>query len=200
MPPSPTDSEYIDSLRQDLRFEARLGRHELSFLTTWGLFSPRGIDEGTSLLIDHMRVEPTDTCLDLGCGYGPIGLWMACEAARGRAVLVDKDFVAVDYARRNAALNRIENVEVLLSNGFNQVPEGLLDLVATNLPAKSGKELYYLYFHDAWRRLRPGGRFYVVSINGLRRFIERSFKECFGNYDKLKQGRQYTVAMAVRQA
>ncbi|MFY0026526.1 methyltransferase, partial [Acinetobacter baumannii] len=45
-------------------------------------------------------------------------------------------------------------------------------------------------------RLKPGGRFYVVTINGLREFMARTLKEVFGNYDKLKQGKVYTVAMA----
>ncbi|HXK55716.1 MAG TPA: methyltransferase, partial [Gammaproteobacteria bacterium] len=53
-----------------------------------------------------------------------------------------------------------------------------------------------LYFYDALIRMNPGGRFYVVTISGLRRFIQKAFLEVFGNYEKLKQGQTYTVAMA----
>jgi len=112
---------------------------------------------------------------------------------------VDKDFVAVEYAKKNAALNGIDNLEVLLSNGLDQVPaERRFTLAVTNLPAKTGKEHYYLFFHDIRERLEPGGRFYVVVITGLRRFIARAFEEVFGNHEKVKQGKSYTVAMATK--
>ena len=73
-------------------------------------------------------------------------------------------------------------------------------LVVSNLPAKTGKEHYYLFFDDIRSRLEPGGRFYVVVISGLREFIARAFVEVFGNHRKVKQGRQYTVALATMPA
>jgi len=188
--------DYIERLRRDLLVEEELRGQRLTFATTWGLFSPKSVDTGTRMLLDHMDVGETDDTIDLGCGYGPIGLTLARLAPRGTSFLVDKDFVAVEYSRRNAVSNGIRNIEILLSNGFDQVPSRQFDLVASNLPAKTGKEQYYLYFVDALSRLRLGGRFYVVTITGLRRFIERAFKEVFGNYTKVKQGKTYTVAMA----
>lgn len=188
---------YIDSLRQDVVFQDCLRGQTLEFHTTWGLFSPRGIDDGTRLLLDHVHVDPTDDCLDLGCGYGPIGLTLARLAPAGRSCLIDKDFVAVEYAAKNAQRNGITNVECFLSNGFSAVPANRrFHVITSNLPAKVGKEMLYLYLYDALEHLHPGGRLYVVTITGLRRFIERACKEVFGNYDKLKQGRDYTVALA----
>ena len=112
--------------------------------------------------------------------------------------MVDKDFVAVEYARKNAALNRLKNVEIMLSNGLQHIPPQRFSLAVTNLPAKASKEHYYLFFHDIHARLEPGGRFYVVVISGLRSFIARAFREVFGNHTKIKQGRSYTVALATR--
>jgi 16S rRNA (guanine1207-N2)-methyltransferase len=168
----------------------------LRFHTTWGLFSPKGIDEGSRLLLDYIEIDSQQHSADLGCGYGPLGLTLAKLAPEGRHTLLDKDFVAINYSRRNAALNGLDNVDVVLSNGFDQLDDRRFQRIVSNLPAKTGKEQYYLYFYEALARLEPGGRFYVVTINGLREFIKRSFKEVFGNYDKLKQGRSYTVAMA----
>ncbi|NVK29764.1 MAG: class I SAM-dependent methyltransferase [Gammaproteobacteria bacterium] len=194
------DLSNPESLRRDHHYECQYAGRSWQFETTWGLFSPKALDEGTDLLMEHMAVKSTDRSLDLGCGYGPMGLAMAAQAPQGHCTLVDKDFVAVDYAQRNAKRNGIENVSVYLSNGFSHVPmTPKFDLVASNLPAKVGKELFYLYFHDAKVRLDEGGRFYVVSITGLRKFVERAFKEVFGNYDKIKQGKTYTVAMAYKQ-
>jgi len=190
----------LRELKADIRFADVLAGERLEFVTTWGLFSPRRIDDGTRLLLDHAEIQPADRCLDLGCGYGPIGLTFARKAYQGHCTLVDKDFVAVEYSRRNAELNGLANVDCLLSNGFAQIADRRFDVIASNLPAKVGRELLYTYLLDAWDQLNPGGRLYVVTITGLRRFIEKGFKEVFGNYDKLKQGRDYTVAVARRES
>lgn len=187
----------VEQLRRDLVFSAHLGGHDLTFHTRWGLFSPREIDAGTRLLVDHIEVEDSDDCLDLGCGYGAIGLTLARFAPRGRTLLVDRDFLAVEYANKNAEVNGIRNAEAMLSNGFEQVGDRTFDLVASNLPAKAGNEALYLLFEDARTHLRPGGRFYVVTISALRRFVDRAFTEVFGNYEKVKQGRTHTVSLAV---
>lgn len=189
----------LHKLRQDIVFNDTLMGHELIFHTTWGLFSPKAIDAGSRLLLEHIQLQADDQTIDLGCGYGPLGLAIARSTPEGHCIMVDKDFVAVDYARKNAKLNHIHNVEVLLSNGLNQVPPRSFTLAVTNLPAKVSKEHYYLFFHDIKDRLEPGGRFYVVVISGLRQFIARSFQEVFGNHTKVKQGKVYTVAMAIKQ-
>jgi len=190
--------EYVQRLREDLVFTEQLRGQALTFRSTWGLFSPRAVDEGSRLLLDHIQVGADAHCLDLGCGYGPIGLTLARLAPGGRTCLVDKDFVAVEYSRRNAELNGLANCEVFLSNGFSHMGERQFDVIASNLPAKVGKELLYLYLLDALAHLCPGGRLYVVTITGLRRFIQRAFEEVFGNYDKVKQGKSYTVGLAVK--
>ncbi|MES9857530.1 MAG: methyltransferase [Sedimenticola sp.] len=187
---------YLNKLRQDLVFSEEVRGHNLTYHTTWGLFSPKNLDAGSLLLLDYLEVNESDDTLDLGCGYGPLGLTLAKLAPKGESLLVDKDFVAVDYSRKNAQLNQISNAEVILSNGFSEVGNRHFDLIVSNLPAKTGKELYYLYFYDALERLNPGGRFYVVTLSGLRKFVQKAFMEVFGNYKKLKQGKTYTVAMA----
>jgi 16S rRNA (guanine1207-N2)-methyltransferase len=192
--------EELAQLRADVLFEQELCGRRFRFRTTWGLFSPRAIDEGTRLLVERLTIAADADCLDLGCGYGPIGLCMAHLAPQGRTLMLDKDFVAVDYANRNARDNGLANARARLSNGFEQVdPQLRFDVVASNLPAKVGKELLTVYLHDARSRLRPGGRLYLVTINGLRQFIKRNLQEVFDNYDKLKQGSAYTVALAVRE-
>lgn len=188
----------IDHLRQDIVFHASLRGRDMVFHSTWGLFSPRAIDEGTRLLIERMEVHPSDRCLDLGCGYGPIGLAMAMLAPAGTVYMVDKDFVAVEYAQKNAARNTLTNCKIFLSNGFSSIPPIEFDVIASNLPAKAGNELFYLMLTDAKERLAQGGRLYVVTISGLKDFIKRVFREIFGNYTKVKQGRAYTLALAVK--
>ncbi|OED40641.1 methyltransferase [Chromatiales bacterium (ex Bugula neritina AB1)] len=186
----------LAKLREDLVITEELCGQKFTFHTTWGLFSPREVDAGTKLLLNHIKVGSESRVLDLGCGYGALGLTLAKVLPSAEVCLVDKDFVAVAYCRKNAEINKLTNVHVQLSNGLNDIGGPTFDLVATNLPAKSGKELYYLMFYDIHARLNPGGRFYIVTITGLRGFVKRAFTEIFGNYQKLKQGNVYTVAVA----
>ncbi len=187
-------NQYNRKIRQDLLIEHR----ELEFYTIWGLFSPRQVDDGSRMLLDFLDLSSSDDCLDLGCGYGVLGLCMAKMAPEGHSLLVDKDFVAVEYAEKNRLHNRIDNASCILSNGFNQVPTQQFDVIVSNIPAKVGKEMLYTYLFDALKYLKPGGSFYIVTITGLRQFFKRSFGEVFGHYEKIKQGKTYTVARGVK--
>ncbi len=187
--------EYNRRIRNDLLIE----HAGLRFHTTWGLFSPRAVDDGSRLLLDYLELAEDDDCLDLGCGYGVLGLCMARAAPRGHTLLVDKDFVAVEYAEKNRVLNRIDNASCMLSNGFDQIPPQQFDVIVSNIPAKVGKEMLYIYLFDALRYLKPGGSFYIVTITGLRQFFKRGFSEVFGHYEKIKQGKTYTVARGIKQ-
>jgi 16S rRNA (guanine1207-N2)-methyltransferase len=186
--------DYNRKIRQDLLVEYR----GLRFHTTWGLFSPRAIDDGSRLLLDHLELAPGDACLDLGCGYDVLGLCLAKLAPQGHTLMIDKDFVAVDYAEKNRLLNGIKNASCQLSNGFDQIPAQQFDVIVSNIPAKVGKEMLYIYLFDALRYLKPGGSFYIVTITGLRLFFKRGFSEVFGHYEKIKQGKTYTVARGIK--
>ena len=188
-------NQYNRKIRQDLLIE----HQGLEFYTTWGLFSPRQIDDGSRMLLEFLDLSPSDHCLDLGCGYGVLGLCLAKMAPDGHILLVDKDFVAVEYAEKNRLHNRIENASCILSNGFNQVPAQQFDVIVSNIPAKVGKEMLYIYLFDALKYLKPGGSFYIVTITGLRQFFKRGFSEVFGHYEKIKQGKTYTVARGIKQ-
>lgn len=184
----------------ELRFEAELRGHRFRFLSTWGLFHPRGIDAGTALLLDRIEVAADAACLDLGCGWGAVGCALSKLAPKGQVDLVDKDFVAVGYARRNTVANGCSNARVYLSNGFHHVEEDArFDLIASNLPAQVGSELLGHWMAEASRRLRPGGVLWVVTVAGLKAYVKRQFGERFGNYRKVAQGRSHVVAAARRE-
>ena len=189
----------IHNLRKDIIFKAKLKGYNFVFHSTWGLFSPKEIDKGSLMLIDQIDIKPTDLTLEMGCGYGPIGLAIAKMSPQGKVHMLDKDFVAVDFAKKNAQLNGIQNCDIYLSNAFNNVPAIEFDNIVSNLPAKVGKELLFLILNDAKNHLKKGGKFYVVVIAGLKDYIKRNFKEVFGNYEKLKQGKTYMVAVAIKE-
>ncbi len=193
------DQKQLDEYRKDIKFSDTLCEQTLNYQTTWGIFSPREIDSGTKLLMKYMEINPTDDCFDLGCGYGPIGLTMAKLAPQGNTILVDKDFMAVEYSNKNAKNNNISNAQAMLSNGFQHIEsKQRFDVVASNVPAKVGKEMMSLMLHDAHKHLNKDGKLYLVTVNGLRQYMKRNLKEVFGNYKKLKQGAAYTIHLAVK--
>ena len=80
----------ISRLCEDIVFEETLRGRAFTFHSTWGLFNPKRIDPGTRLLIEHIKAGPADRCLDLGCGYGPIGLSLGYLCPEGEVHLIDK--------------------------------------------------------------------------------------------------------------
>lgn len=194
------EPETITALRQDRIIQCELMGQPLTLHSTWGLFSPREIDAGTRLLLEHSDLPPAgSTIVDLGCGYGPIGAAMAKVSADSRVILLDKDFVAIDYAQGNLGRNRLANAEARLSNGLSAIDGQGFDRLYSNVPAKVGKEMWQIMLFDTWRGLNRGGEVWFVSINGLREYFKRTMKEQFGNYDKVKQGKTYTVHRAVKE-
>ncbi|PLA73546.1 methyltransferase [Hydrogenovibrio sp. SC-1] len=188
----------IAQLKQDIVFQSELKGRPLTFHTTWGIFSPREIDAGTTLLLRHLTLSEHEVALDIGCGYGPIGLAIAASS-QGEVHMVDKDFVAVDYANKNAQINGLSHAKAYLSNGLSAVPSELrFTTVVSNIPAKVGKEMLSILLHDVHQQLAPGGQFVVVTINGLRQYMKRNFMDVFGNYEKVKQGKDYTISRCVK--
>jgi len=189
----------IPKLKKDLSIQTTLLGHDLTLKTRWGVFSPRAIDEGTLLLMKYLDINEHDKCLDLGCGYGPIGLSVAKSCPQGEVHMVDKDFVAVELSNNNAKLNHIDNAKAYLSDAFLSVnKDNYFDQIISNVPAKVGREQLSIILYDAYDALKPGGKITFVTINGLRNFIKDNFKSVFGNYKKLKQGQKYTISQAIK--
>jgi 16S rRNA G1207 methylase RsmC len=190
----------IPKLKQELSINTNLLGHDLTLKTRWGVFSPRTIDDGTVMFMKYLTINESDKCLDLGCGYGPIGLSVAKSCPKGEVHMVDKDFIAVELSNTNAKLNHIDNAQAYLSDAFSTVGKSnYFDQVLSNVPAKVGREQLSIILYDAYDALKPGGTITFVTINGLRHFIKDNFKSVFGNYKKLKQGSKYTIAQAIKQ-
>ncbi len=190
----------IPGLKQDLTVKTNLLNHDLILKTRWGVFSPRSIDDGTKLFMQYLDISKDDKCLDLGCGYGPIGLAVAKSCPNGEVHMVDKDFIAVELSNNNAKLNNISNAKAYLSDAFLSVNKNnYFDQILSNVPAKVGREQLSIILYDAYDSLKPGGKITFVTINGLRNFIKDNFKSVFGNYKKLKQGQKYTISQAIKE-
>lgn len=137
------------------------------------IFSSFQVDEGTDLLLRLIEpAAPPRYILDLGCGYGPLGIVLARLFPEAQVVMADKDLLAVRYARHNCALNAITNAQVIGSVGLEQVPPLPYDLIVSNIPAKIGDLAIEQEFILApLQQLRTGGELWFVVVSGLNRLI-----------------------------
>ncbi|MFK7697372.1 class I SAM-dependent methyltransferase [Paenibacillus sp. HJGM_3] len=142
--------------------EANLRGKAFTFVTDAGVFSKRGLDFGSRLLIETMAIAPDDRVLDVGCGYGPIGLTAAWLAKQGEAVLVDINERAIGLAKENRRRNGIVNAEVLQSDRLLAVQDRSFTKILTNPPIRAGKQVVHSIFEQAHERLVEGGELWVV--------------------------------------
>ena len=129
------DRKDIAQLKKDIVLDVELLNSRFKLHTRWGVFSPRSIDDGTLLLMKYISANENDICLDLGCGYGPIGLALARQCHKGKVHMVDKDFVAVELSKYNAKINNVSNAKAYLSDAFLQVPNDIkFNQIISNIP------------------------------------------------------------------
>ena len=131
----------------------------LRFTTDAGVFSRDGLDRGTALLLDALPAL-SGRVLDLGCGWGAVGVALGAKYPALEIVMTDINARAADLARRNLEANGVR-AQVLQGDGFDPV-SGRFDAIVTNPPIRAGKAVIYALFDRARDYLNPGGSLYVV--------------------------------------
>ena len=152
-------TENPTSAHDERRFTLNLLGEELTFITDAGVFSRDGLDKGTQLLLEALP-PLTGRVLDLGCGWGAVGVALGKKYPMLQIAMTDINSRAVELAKRNLAANGVR-AEVVQGDGFQSVT-GDFDAVITNPPIRAGKAVVYGLFAEARDRLRPGGALYAV--------------------------------------
>jgi len=180
-------------------FTAELRGFEIRLVTEAGVFSREGVDRGTRLLIKHMEVGQADRFLDLGCGYGVVGVVAAKLAPQGQVTLVDINERAVALARENLQANGIANAEALQGDGFAPVANRVFDVIALNPPIRAGLAVVKRLIEQASVHLAPGGSFYLVgrTRQGVLRIAEK-MNQVFGNAEEVAKGGGYRLYLSRR--
>jgi len=148
------------SAHRPLEFRTSFQGHELVFETDAGVFSRDGLDKGTDLLL-HALPPISGHVLDLGCGWGAVGVSLAKAYPGARMTMVDINSRAVELSGKNAARNGVK-VHALKSDGFEVLSEEQFSLIVTNPPIRAGKQVIYGLFEQSARHLLPGGSLFIV--------------------------------------
>lgn len=177
-------------------FRIEINQESFIVHTRPGVFSWKRLDPGTRLLLETVQIRQTDHILDIGCGYGIIGIYAASQATKGSATLVDVNVLAFDCARKNIAANDVDQrTNVILGDVLPPSPEKTFSLILTNPPFHTGhdvaRDTARAFIHKAFRALKPKGRLVIVA----NRFLpyDDTMKQVFGSVNILRQTSRYRV-------
>ncbi len=133
---------------------------KISFMTDAGVFSRGEVDYGTKVLLEALPDEMAGRVLDLGCGWGCVGISIGRTQKNAQIVMCDVNERALNLAKDNAKKNGVL-AEAYLSNGLESVP-GKFQWIITNPPIRAGKQTIYGLFKQSAQALEKDGALYIV--------------------------------------
>lgn len=144
-------------------FTESLCGKDFTFVSDAGVFSKSGIDFGSRLLIEELHLpEISGNILDVGCGYGPIGLTIASLNKDRQVYMIDVNERALSLAKENATNNDVHNVTIIQSDQLQHVMDQRFAMVVTNPPIRAGKSVVHGIFEQSADVLMDGGELWVV--------------------------------------
>ncbi|MEM0058013.1 MAG: class I SAM-dependent methyltransferase [Candidatus Bathyarchaeia archaeon] len=177
--------------------QACLRGKTFKFLTASGVFSKKRVDLGTKLLIESMILPESGLVLDVGCGYGAIGIAAASLNPKLHVVMVDVNERAVRLAKQNIELNKVYNAEVKRGNLYEPVEGMLFNCILSNPPVSAGLATVKAIITEAPKHMTEKATLQMVlrsKIGGKR--MQQIFQETFGNCTILARESGYRVLMA----
>ncbi|HKL47976.1 MAG TPA: methyltransferase [Candidatus Izemoplasmatales bacterium] len=157
-----------------------IDEHRFAFKTDHGVFSKKGLDFGSRLLIDTVKNQAYQNVLDLGCGYGPLGIVLKSLGPKATVTMVDINQRAVELTKQNAGMNHVD-VCAYVSDGLEGVT-GQFDMIVTNPPIRAGKKTIYRFFKNSKAYLTKEGSLYIViqkkqGASSTKAFCETIYNE-----------------------
>ena len=151
--------EELKNTDYDVNFS--FNGHEFHLVSNNGVFSKKRIDEGSFILINSLLSQNIEgNVLDLGCGYGPVGITLKYFFRNINLVMSDVNSSCIELAKKNSQMNSV-NAKVILSDGFIDLKESF-DWIVFNPPIRIGKEKLFKIYLDAFKHLNQNGKFIIV--------------------------------------
>ena len=170
----------------------RAGKQSLQFRTSQELFSSHDIDTGTRFLLRSIIEASYDRpqrILDVGCGYGPLGLTLKNQHRDSIVHMIDRDALAIEYSRQNAKINELEGLEIYGSQGYDDVKRNDFNLIVSNIPGKAGEAVIAYLLREARYYLAPGGLVTIVVVAALESAVAKILEDTPGIEIILKRNR-----------
>ncbi|MBI4141422.1 class I SAM-dependent methyltransferase [Candidatus Woesearchaeota archaeon] len=171
----------------------------ITFTTATGIFSKEKIDTGTKILIENTQIKKGTKVLDLGCGYGAVGISIAKIITDVQVILTDINERATKLAQENAKQNNV-SVDVRTGNAYEPVIGELFDYILLNPPQTAGRQLCFQLIEEAPTHLNKKGEFYLVARHQKGgAVLEKKMKQTFGNVEVITRESGYRVYKSVKQ-
>jgi len=191
-----------DIVHDEKQWNFKIFDHEFKFTTDNGVFSKRTVDYGSRTLLDAFDPKglPVGPLLDLGTGYGPIGMALAYQSPERTVDMVDVNELALSLARKNTALNQISNVNIFTSDSYEQVTTTNYAAIVTNPPVRAGKEVVEAMLTGAHAHLVVGGTLTVVlqkkqGAPSAKKLMQATFDNC----QIIKKDKGYYILQSVKE-
>jgi len=136
---------------------------KLTFDTTGDVFSPLGVDKGTLAMLSLAEINSSDKLLDLGCGYGVVGIYAAKIIGEQNVVMSDVDINCVELSKKNADINGVGMIKIIHSDGFNNLQDNDFSIILSNPPYHSDFSVPKHFIEKGFNRLKVGGRMLMVT-------------------------------------
>jgi len=192
-----TNNEQAKSDEKEFQVDV-LGK-KFKFITDIGVFSKGELDFASRLLIETFdSLGLVGDILDVGCGYGAIGTTLASKRPEDSIHMVDVNLRAIDLAKRNAILNRIENVNVYESNCYEGVNQKFSHIVS-NPPIRAGKKVVHQILEEAINHLEDEGTLTIVigKQHGAAS-AQKKMAEIFGNVEMIERKKGFWILHSVK--
>jgi 16S rRNA (guanine1207-N2)-methyltransferase len=175
----------------------RLRGEPFEFLTASSVFSKKQVDLGTILLINAMALPETGAVLDVGCGYGAVGIVAAASNSRLHVVMTDVNMRAVRLARQNIGINKVNNAEVRCGYLYEPVKDLTFNSVLSNPPVSAGMETVKAIITEAPKVMAREATFQMVIRSKIgAKTLPLVFNEAFGNCTVPARKSGYRVLIA----
>ncbi|MDQ0352409.1 16S rRNA (guanine1207-N2)-methyltransferase [Alkalibacillus filiformis] len=193
-----SDHYYVNNPQKQSnpsRFQTTINSYNLIFQTDDGVFSKKQIDYGTRVLIDQFESpEIEGDLLDVGCGYGPIGVVLAKSNKNHNVVMIDINERAVNLANQNIEKNGVTNATAYVSDGLSGVKQKGFAAIVTNPPFRAGKDVVVNIIEESREKLKEDGYFWLVAQKKQGApSLKNKMEEVFGNVEVVKRDKGYYV-------
>ena len=192
------ENPHLESCIKEISFE--INGLKMKLLTDNGVFSKNYVDEGSlAFLKVLLPLDLGKNILDLGCGYGTIGLTLAVAQKEARITLADINSRAVALCEKNAELLNVSQRVTILQSDIYEKIEGPYDSIVVNPPIRAGKVVTYRMYEEAKQYLIDGGSLYIVIRKAQGALSAAKYIEgIFGNITLLKRDKGYYIYVATK--